>query len=187
MTNLDPTHTLDLVQRCQRGDRRAFGQLVRQEQQRICQLVFRIVQRREDVDDLVQEIFLLLYRKIGGFRSESSFSTWLTRLAINECRRVLRRRRFSRLLFGDEWEQQAPAGEGSALRLLEEEEEHQTLRRALSELPEKLRLVVILRYFEAIPCEEIAAVLDCKVGTVRSRLFHARQRLKEVMLAYEQE
>jgi RNA polymerase sigma-70 factor, ECF subfamily len=185
MTHLDPTHTVELIERCQRGDRRAFDQLVRQEQQRIYRLTFRIVQRREDVDDLVQEIFLLLYRKIGGFRFESRFSTWLTRLAINQCRRALRRRRFGRLLFGDGWEEQAVDHQRSTLRVLEREEEHRTLREALSELPEKQRLVVILRYFEEMSCEEVAAILDCKIGTVRSRLFHARQRLKEIMLEYE--
>ena len=185
MTNLDPIQTVELVQRCQRGDRRAFDELVLQEQQQIYQLAFRIVQRRDDLDDLVQEIFLRLYRKINSFRFESRFSTWFTRLAVNECRKALRRRSVSRFLFGLDVEISNETDGDSLLQVLEREEEHQVLRKALQSLPEKQRTVVILRYFEGLPCEEIAAILECKPGTVRSRLFNARQRLKNIMLKYE--
>lgn len=183
MDDLELAPATELIRSCQRGDRQAFDRLVQQEHGRIHRLVHSIMGNREELDDLVQEIFVRLYRKIGTFRFESRFSTWLTRLAVNECRKALRRRQLSRLLFGTEPEREDSAD--STLRVLEREEEHEFLRRAVESLPEKQRLVVILRYFETLSCEEIATVLECKVGTVRSRLFNARQQLKDTMLDYE--
>ena len=186
MRDEDLKHLHSLVERCQGGDRAAFNELVLQEQHRVYQLAFRILQSSADLDDLVQDIFLLLYRKINTFRSESRFSTWMTRLVVNECLKVLKRRRLSRLLFGAETEDLPDEGAGnSALQVLVKEERHQALRNALKRLPEKQRVVVVLRYFEELPCEEIGAILDCEVGTVRSRLFTARKALRSMMLEYE--
>ena len=92
----------ELVERCQAGDRAAFNELVLREQHRVYQLVFRITQSREDVDDIVQDIFFLVYRKINAFRFESRFSTWLTRIVIHECLKVQKRRKFLSWLFGPE-------------------------------------------------------------------------------------
>ena len=134
MADWDTGHRDDLIERCQRGDRAAFDELVLQEQRRITGLAYRITRSREDLDDLVQDIFFLVYRKIQTFRFESRFSTWLTRIAVNECLKALRRRRLRSLLFGD-----VPAPEDlpdgrppdSALRRLEWEEQHRALRGAV--------------------------------------------------------
>ena len=190
MADWNTGHGDDLIERCRRGDRAAFDELVVQEQHRITGLAYRITRSREDLDDLVQDIFFLVYRKIRTFRFESRFSTWLTRIAVNECLKALRRRRLRSLLFGDlPSPEDLPDGKSpdSALRRLEREEQHQALRGAVDRLPEKQRIVVLLRYFEELPCEEIAEVLGCNAGTVRSRLFNARKRLKEMMLQSEGE
>ncbi|MFA6110915.1 MAG: sigma-70 family RNA polymerase sigma factor [Candidatus Latescibacterota bacterium] len=186
MIEPDRADVPELVARCQRGDHLAFGELVRREQQRVCQLAYRILGNSSELDDVVQEVFMAVYRRLSTFRGEAHFSTWVTRIAVNVCRRTLRRRRFSRLLFGPDLERE-DAGRPLPLTVLEREEEARALTGAVADLPEKLRLVVILRYYEELPCEEVAAALGCNVGTVRSRLFNARQQLKERMLAWEQE
>ncbi len=170
----------ELVHRCQAGDREAFNELVTLEQRRVFRLAYRITGSREDLDDLVQDIFLLVYRKIGTFRLESRFSTWLTRIAIHECKKALRKQRARRILRGAEPEEGVAARESLETRVRRHD-----LRRAVARLPEKHRIVVILRYFEDLRCEEIAQVVDCKAATVRTRLFHARRRLKDMMLQHE--
>lgn len=186
MIEPDRADVPELVARCQQGDRLAFDELVRQEQQRVCRLAYRILGSSGELDDVVQEVFMAIYRRLGTYRGEALFSTWVTRIAVNVCRRALRRRRFSRLLFGPDLERE-DGGRPSPLTVLEKEEEVRALTGAVAGLPEKLRLAVILRYYEELPCEEVAAALGCKIGTVRSRLFNARQQLKERMLAWEQE
>lgn len=184
VNHLDSAREDELIRPCQRGDRQAFGRLVLQEQHRICRLVFRIVQRRDDVDDLVQDIFLRVHRSIGTFRFESEFSTWLTRITINECRKALRKRKFGRLLFREDVDLTGDTGPG-VLQELEKEEEHEALHEAVRHLPEKQRLVVILHYFEGLTCAKVAEVLECRIGTVLSRLHNARKRLKQYMLDHE--
>lgn len=184
MTDHDTGHTDELVRRCQQGDQRAFNELVLQEQERMYQLAYRITRSREELDDLVQDIFLRVYRKIRTFRFESQFSTWLTRVAVNESLKKLRQRKRRALLFASEPEIEEMPKERSlhaTVHLAERDEEHALLHRAVDRLPEKHRLVIVLKYFEDRSCEEIAEILRCNVGTVRSRLFNARKRLKDMM------
>lgn len=102
MAEEDTAYTDELVERCQRGDRAAFNELVLREQRRVYQLAFRVTQSREDLDDVVQDIFFLVYRKIKSFRFKSRFSTWLTRIALHECLKVRKRRKLLSWLFGPE-------------------------------------------------------------------------------------
>ncbi len=177
-------HTNDLVRRCQDGDREAFDRLVLQEQQRVTQLAYRITRSTDGLEDLVQDIFFLVYRKIRTFRFESRFSIWLARIAVNESLKKLRQRKVRAFLFTSEPNIEERAGKqvsNPTSGLTKQVEEHVALRDAINRLPEKHRLVVILKYFEDRSYEEIAEILGCKVGTVRSRLFNARKRLKDMM------
>ena len=187
MTDHDTAHTDERVRRCQQGDRSAFNELVLQEQERIYQLAYRITRSTEELDDLVQDIFLRVYRKIRTFRFESRFSTWLTRIAVNESLKKLRQRKRRALLFASDLEvEEMPEDRPfrATIHLAEQDEEHALLHRAVDRLPERHRLVIVLKYFEDRSCKEIAEILSCNVGTVRSRLFNARKRLKDMMQEY---
>ena len=173
MAEEDTAYTDELVERCQRGDRTAFDELVLREQRRVYQLAFRIIQSQEDLDDVVQDIFFLVYRKIKTFRFESRFSTWLTRISLHECLKVRKRRKLLSWLFGPEpgWDRVSDGvGIDSGLQILQQEEQHQALRGAINRLSEQQRVVILLRYFEELSCEEIAETLSLFLPDPRLRV-----------------
>lgn len=173
-----------LVARVQRGDRRAFDLLVGKYQHKILSLIGRYVQDADEVQDVAQEAFIKAYRALPGFRGESAFYTWLYRIAINTAKNHLVSR--SRRPPGsdvdlDDAQYLDAAG---PLRELETPENRlfgDELRRivtdALAALPEDLRAAVTLREFDGLSYEEIAEVMECPVGTVRSRIFRAREAI----------
>lgn len=171
----------DLVRRFQRGDEAAFDLLVDRHRTRIYSLVARLASRSE-ADDLTQEVFIGAYRALPAFRNDSSFITWLYRIGMNICARQLRRRRLRTQELGD-WEGD-PDERADPARHSEQEELRREVHRAIDSLPHKLRLVVVLRDMHGLSYEEIAAVVGCPVGTVRSRLHYATQRLSERLRDY---
>lgn len=175
-----------LVERAQRGDRAAFDVLVRRYQHRIIKLVSRYVHDGTEALDIAQEAFIKAYRALPRFRGDSAFYTWLYRIAINTAKNhlVAENRRaadeqvdlqdpeeydtFSRLRDMD-----TPEG------LLLTEEIQRTVEEAIRRLPDELRTAIILRELEGMSYEEIAQAMDCPVGTVRSRIFRAREAISE--------
>ena len=171
--NLDKD--IELVNLCQSGDLSAFDGLVRRHQDRIYRLVYKILDGSNECDDIAQEAFLKAYRSIKKFNCQSSFSTWLTRIAINQCISHLKRRRRLRILsFGlfSEHHQTEPQ------ILVERNEKREIVCKAINSLPLKQRVVIIMYYFESYGCKEMSEILKCSVGTVKSRLFYARMSLK---------
>lgn len=175
---------LELVQRVQRGDKRAFGLLVNKYQRRISRLLSRMIRDSADVDDVVQEAFIKAYRALPGFRGESAFYTWLYRIAINTAKNHFaaqgRRGESSSIDLDDP--------ENGELALLvsdgatpEAEIQSRQLARAVNDaieaLPEELRSAIVLREIEGLSYDEIAVAMDCPVGTVRSRIFRARESI----------
>ncbi len=173
-----------LVKRVQQGDRRAFDLLVLRYQHKIYGLVGRYVKDPDEVPDVVQEAFIKAYRAIGNFRGDSAFYTWIYRIAINTAKNYLvarGRRPPGSDIDADEAEQYEGGG---ALRdvanpenRLFTEQLRQAVDQAIRDLPEDLRTAVTLREFEGLSYEDIAAVMDCPVGTVRSRIFRAREAI----------
>ena len=173
-----------LVARVQKGDSRAFDMLVLKYQHRIFSLISRYVNDQDEVQDVAQEAFIKAYRALPRFRGESAFYTWLYRIAINTAKNYLvarsRRPPGSDVDVGD-----AEYFEGgSALRELETPETalfgaelKAVIDRAIKELPDDLRTAVTLREFDGLSYEDIAGVMDCPVGTVRSRIFRAREAI----------
>lgn len=174
----------ELVARVQRGDKRAFDALVLKYQHRIVKLVSRYVRNPSDALDVTQEAFIKAYRALGNFRGESAFYTWLYRIAINTAKNHLsalgRRPR----------EAEITGVDGDAISLdelqsdLETPEKHllvdeikQTILKTMAALPEDLRTAITLREIEGLSYEEIAEAMDCPIGTVRSRIFRAREAL----------
>jgi RNA polymerase sigma-70 factor (ECF subfamily) len=171
---MNSDNDLELVRLCQDGDITAFDGLVRRHQNRIYRLVYKMLGGAHESDDIAQDVFLKAYKSIKDFRCQSSFSTWLTQIAINHCANHLKRRkRF--LSFGLASKRCSVEPQIAA----ERNEKREKVYQAVNSLPLKQKTVIILHYFENYSCEEIAEVLKCSVGTVKSRLFYARMELKE--------
>lgn len=183
---MDVDPDLQLVKRCQSGDISAFDGLVRRHKGKVYRLVYRVLDGGSDVDDVAQEIFLKAYGQIGRFQCRSSFSTWLTRIAVNCCINYLRSSRKNFRFFPIDIFPQGGQGQSSAEPqvVAEHTEKCEKVRQAINSLSPKQMAVIVLHYFEDRSCEEIAAILDCSIGTVKSRLFHARRKLKERLEPY---
>ena len=173
-----------LVERVQRGDKNAFNLLVRKYQHKVVNLVARYVNNPGDVPDVAQEAFIKAYRALPTFRGESAFYTWLYRIAVNTAKNYLTsqgRRPPSSDVEADEAEYY---GGGEALQevatpenLALTDEIKRTVFAAIEALPEDLRTAITLRELEGLSYEEIAEIMDCPVGTVRSRIFRAREAI----------
>ena len=174
----------DIVLRVQRGDRPAFDFLVIKYQHKIIQLVNRYVKDPSEAQDVAQETFIKAYRALGNFRGDSAFYTWLYRIAINTAKNYLvsRSRRSSDYevdVQDAEAIENAPQLQGmdTPERLLLNQEIIDTIKMAIDKLPEEMRTAIMLREFEGMSYEEIAEAMDCPVGTVRSRIFRAREAI----------
>ena len=178
-----------LVERVQKGDNRAFDVLVLKYQHRIYSLVTRFIRDPDEVQDVVQEAFIKAYRALPGFRGESAFFTWLYRIAINTAKNYLvsrARRPPGADVDVEDAEYLESAG---ALRdlagpenQLMTEQLRAVIDKAIRALPEDLRTALTLREFEGLSYEEIAEVMRCPVGTVRSRIFRAREAVDHEIL-----
>jgi RNA polymerase sigma-70 factor (ECF subfamily) len=168
-----------LVDRVRAGEPRAFEVLVRTYQHRVFGVAARMLGNTAEAEEVAQEVFLRVHRAIGEFRGEAKLSTWLYTITSRLCLGRLggRERRVAR--DGEEVLTRLASGEADPAAALERSELEVALHRAIGELPEDRRVVVILRDLEGLAYEEIAAALELPVGTVRSRLHRARMDLKD--------
>ena len=186
---------IECIRRVQRGESEAFGPLVERYRQRIFSIVFHLVRRRDEVEDLAQEIFFKAYRAIRSYNFRSSFATWLSRIAVNHCYDYLRKVRASRLSYYSEMtEESARELERKAERPQRRGLDHGekvTLRdfvgRLLARAPENDRLVLALKELEEYSVEEIAGLLRLKPSTVKVRLHRARKRMLGDLERWRQE
>lgn len=182
----------ELVVRVQKGDKRAFDLLVLKYQQRIIKLISRYIKDQSEVLDVTQEAFIKAYRAIAKFRGDSAFYTWLYRIAINTAKNYLvsrGRRPPSSDIDADEIEKiDAPAtmrDGDSPEALAMRDEVMQTVSTTIERLPEELRTAILLRELEGMSYEEIAQTMECPVGTVRSRIFRAREAIDKQLRELE--
>jgi RNA polymerase sigma-70 factor (ECF subfamily) len=184
---------LGLVRRVQRGERGAYDLLVLKYQHKVVKLVMRYLRDPADAEDVAQEAFIKAYRALPQFRGDSAFYTWLYRIAINTAKNALAARDRNPVSYELDMQNNddSPTDVVSRLRdpetpegLALTEEIRDTVNHAIESLPEDLRTAIVLRELEGLSYEEIAASMDCPVGTVRSRIFRAREaidrRLREV-------
>ena len=176
----------ELVERVRRGDKRAFDLLILKYQHKIISIVGRYLGDRNDVQDVSQETFIKAYRAIPNFRGESAFYTWLYRIAINTAKNhlVSKSRRPPNIDIDiDDGEFQDNSAvlrdNESPQASLATKQMEEVIFRAIENLPEELRVAVTLREFEGLSYEEIARIMDCPVGTVRSRIFRAREAIEQ--------
>jgi RNA polymerase sigma-70 factor (ECF subfamily) len=176
-----------LVEKTQRGDKRAFELLVSKYQRRLARLLSRFIRDPSDIQDVVQETFIKAYRALPAFRGESAFYTWLYRIGINAAKNYLvssgRRPPTSTVIDSEEAED---FEQGTQLRDLNTPEASlmtneiaRTVNEAMDALPEDLRTAISLREIDGMSYEDIAAAMRCPVGTVRSRIFRAREAIAE--------
>jgi RNA polymerase sigma-70 factor (ECF subfamily) len=165
----------DAIAACQRGEREAFDRLVQRYQRDVYRLCYRYVNNHPDASDMAQEVFLKAYRAIGSFRGDSSFSTWLYRIAVNTCLNFRAARRPPTAELTDS----VPDRAESAAERLEHEEQARRVREAVSSLPEKQRATVILKIYHDLTHEEVAEIVGATVGTVKANLFHALGNLRK--------
>ncbi|GJQ56301.1 MAG: RNA polymerase sigma-H factor [Rhodocyclaceae bacterium] len=181
-----------LVQNVQQGDRRAFDVLVLRYQQRIVKLIMRYVHDPAEAQDVAQEAFIKAYRALPSFRGESAFYTWLYRIAINTAKNHLvslqRRPVDYSLDLQDQENYEANArlrDEDSPEGIALQAELRQAVERTISTLPEELRTAIMLREIDGLSYEEIATAMECPVGTVRSRIFRAREAIDASIAALD--
>jgi RNA polymerase sigma-70 factor (ECF subfamily) len=174
----------ELVRRVQQGDKKAFDLLVLKYQHRIIQLINRYVRDPHEAQDIAQETFIKAYRALANFRGDSAFYTWIYRIAINTAKNYLaaRSRRPSEDDIEVEVAEQFEGDHGlkdqeTPEAILMTEELGLTIQQALDDLPSELRTAITLREIEGLSYDEIAEVMECPVGTVRSRIFRAREAI----------
>ena len=177
----------ELVARAQRGDKKAFELLVVKYQRKLARLLSRFIRDASEVEDVTQEAFIKAYRALPSFRGDSAFYTWLYRIGINTAKNYLvSLGRRAPTVTGVDSEEAEGIEEGDQLRDLNTPENQlmsrqlaDTVNQALQELPEELRTAITLREIDGMSYEEIAQIMSCPIGTVRSRIFRAREAIAE--------
>ena len=181
-----------LVARCKEGDRDAFRRLVLKYERRIYGIVVGMIRDREEAWDLTQEVFVKVYRHLGSFEGNSSLYTWMYRITVNLCIDFIRKRRGVKVEFDDTRQHDGPVNvqlpvgtpaEPPPQRLLREELVGK-VNQSLERLSPKHKQIIILREVEGLAYQEIADVLGISIGTVMSRLFHARKNMQRVLTKY---
>jgi RNA polymerase sigma-70 factor (ECF subfamily) len=189
-----PVDEDSLVKRARRGDLEAYDELVRCHQQRIYATIYHMTSNHEDANDLAQESFIKAYHALKSFKGGSSFYTWLYRIAVNKTINFLKQRKnrvhlsLNDLDFNAEHDPDLMAliSDKTPRRDAAMSELQEKLNAALLKLSEPHRLVVVLHDVQGQSHEEIADIMDCNIGTVRSRLFYARQQLQALLSDYLQ-
>ncbi|MDF9409871.1 MULTISPECIES: sigma-70 family RNA polymerase sigma factor [Pelotomaculum] len=184
-----------LVKRAKENDLSAFEELVRIHQNKVYALCLKFSDSRDDAQDLAQDAFIQAYRALGSFRNEANFGTWLHRITVNICLNARRKNRNVHIYLdephqsesGGEIRHEVASGEGDPLRALEEKEFRGIVQAALQSLSPEHRAVLVLREIEGYSYEEVAEMLGCSLGTVKSRLSRAREVMRRRMTELTQE
>lgn len=177
---------LNLVHRSQTGDTAAYEELVRRYHGRIYGLIYSMTSSREDAEDLAQEVFVKAWKALGHFREQSGFYTWIYRIALNRTINFRKRRNRRQTVTFDEFDPDIKTAEsyrefsskGSVLRKMSLGEFQTKMNEAMLKLSEKHRAVVVMHDVQEMPHADIAKVMHCSEGTVRSRLFYAHKQLQ---------
>src|SRR3989441_11056081 len=188
----EPTEEQILVRRAQRGDLAAYDDLVRRYQERIYATVYHMTSNHEDANDLAQEAFIKAFQALKSFKGGSSFYTWVYRIAVNKTINFLKQRKNKAQMSLDDLDFNAEhdpdlvalISEKTPRREIHLTELQEKLNIAMLKLSEPHRLVVTLHDVQGLSHEEIAKIMECNIGTVRSRLFYARQQLQAYLSDY---
>jgi RNA polymerase sigma-70 factor (ECF subfamily) len=179
--NLDDDFSL--VKRFIDGDESAFALIVQRHKEKVRNIIYLTMNSSNAVDDIAQDVFLTVYRNLKNFRFESQFTTWLYRITVNKCKDYMRkikiRNIFTPIKEAEEQTEDTISSESSDIAVL--------VHKAIAKLPEKLRIPLLLKDIEGMSYQEIAETVQCEIGTVKSRIFRAREGLKNILKPYEEE
>ena len=172
-----------LIQRFIEGDESTFRTLVQRHKDKIRNIIYLTLNSSDSVDDIAQDVLITTYKNLKSFRFESQFSTWLYRITVNKCKDHLRKVKirsiFTPIKDGDDDPVYVPS--------MEHKDISEIVNNAISKLPEKLRLPLLLKDIEGLSYQEISEAVSCEIGTVKSRIFRAREGLRELLKPYEEE
>jgi len=172
-----------LVARARTGDYAAFEQLVGRYRNDVFALAYHFVRDREEAWDISQEVFIKAHHGLRGFRGEASFKTWLLRITANQCKDAFKKRRLATVALNEDLRgREAPSNLFSPRRALEAREIGEAIDAAVASLPPKHRLAFVLREYEGLSYDEMAQTMRCSLGTVMSRLHHARKKLQHSLI-----
>ena len=189
----------ELIRQTLEGKQHAFAELVRRYERRVSVTIRSVIGEipQDETADIAQDIFVLVFRALGSFRGESQFSTWLTRIALRHCYRESKRRKrkgalFVRFGFGNNDDDREPpeerfAGTSKTDAPIIAQERKSAVMEALKKLPEEFRTVLVLRIVEEMSVEEVAEMLGISTGTVKSRLFRAKDKMRELLAGQDVE
>jgi len=188
----EPTEEMELVKRAREGDLEAYDELIRRYQERIYATVYHMTSNHEDANDLAQEAFIKAYQALKTFKGGSSFYTWVYRIAVNKTINFLKQRKNKTQMSLDDLDFNAEhdpdlvalVSDKTPRREVNLSELQEKLNEAMQKLSEPHRLVVSLHDVQGLSHEEIAKIMECNIGTVRSRLFYARQQLQAYLSDY---
>jgi RNA polymerase sigma-70 factor (ECF subfamily) len=180
---------IELISRCQKGDQEALKEIFNQYNKKVYRIAYGVVRQREEALDIVQEVFIKLYRSITNFRGKSKFYTYLYRMAVNTAIDHARKMGKSPVSSLDEMEgfQPSAGDEKRPDNILLRKEFGEKMKEALEKLPSDQRMALIFREVEGLSYQEMAEAMGCSFGTVMSRLHYARKRLQELLRNYREE
>lgn len=176
-----------LVNRVQKGDRAAFDLLLVKYQNRVASIISRYIDRKEDIEDLTQDVFIKAFRSIHAYRGDSSFYTWLFRIAINHAKSFLSQKKSKpnhpdkRHIDFEKSGHQNVLNLETPDNLLSRSELAESITHVLANMPSDLSVALMLREFDGLSYEDISKVMECPIGTVRSRIYRARELLDSVL------
>jgi RNA polymerase sigma-70 factor (ECF subfamily) len=176
---MDQPEELKLIEKFKSGDVQAFNQLVLRYQEKIYWIVRRIIPDHAAADDVVQDVFIKAYRSLPGFKGDSSFYTWIYRIAINLSLNEVRRRKLRQAFSIEQDDIHIGTEDSTPAELLEKKELQKQIQQAIARLPEKQKKVFLLRYYEELPYEEISKILNTSVGGLKANYFHAVKKIGE--------
>ena len=179
--NLDDDFSL--IKRFNEGDDSGFTELVRRHKEKVRNIIYITMSNNNSVDDIGQEVFITVYRNLNNFRYESQFTTWLYRITINKCKDHLRKKNVRKIFLPLKEEENEPVFETSN----EDSDIKEIVRSAIGNLPDKLRIPLVLKDLEGFSYQEIADTMNCEIGTVKSRIFRAREALKKELKPLQKE
>ncbi len=179
--NLDDDFSL--IKRFIEGDQYTFNTLVQRHKEKVRNIIYLTLGNRDMVDDIAQEVFLTVYKNLQNFRFESQFTTWLYRVTVNKCKDQLRKMKI-RKIFSPIKDSEEELGYTSSH---DSSDIKEIVQKAIAKLPEKLRVPLLLKDIEGLSYQEIAESVQCEIGTVKSRIFRAREGLRNILKPYEKE
>lgn len=171
-----------LIKKSLEGDDSSFKILLNRHKDKVRNIIYITLGNSDSVDDIAQDVFITVYRNLNKFRFESQFTTWLYRITINKCKDHLRRKKIKSLIMPLKDSDDAGYEQSN-----ESDDISKIVHQAIEKLPEKLRIPLLLKDIEGLSYQEIAETVQCELGTVKSRIFRAREGLKNILEPYRKE